>query len=424
MKKKYKKRYKRRMLVIGMASIAIMAGITGFSNKNKPDNKIEEKPQKLEDQDISRNTEGAIKEKEEDKVNTITISTLGNMMFHQKQLDGAVTEDGYDFSPSFEHIKGMVSDADIAIGVFEGSVAGGTPTGFPNFNSPVEAIKNFKDAGIDILNINSNHIYDGGNSGYINTVNEVRKSGMEPLGVRDGSDDKKYYIKQVGEAKIGFIAYTYETYNNYGQRTINSNVLSNEACADINLFDYGNLDGFYSDIESQISAMKEEGADYIITSMHWGEEYDTTENHYQSTIAKELNKLGVDIIIGGHPHVIQPYEVIKGEDGKDTFVLYSQGNLLSNQCAEEIGIPESEDGIIANFTLEVDGEKVSLKDTEIVPTWVYRSQREDGTYSHVIIPVKEAISNKEKFGLTDSAYEKVKQSLVRTEQIVGSELIK
>ena len=354
-----------------------------------------------------------------EEVQYVDIISLGNLIIHQSQIDGAKQENSYDFSPSFQYIKKMILDSDISMGILEGALAGCEPSGYPFFNSPDEVVDALKDTGIDIINYANNHIYDYEDVGLQRTIDVTKEKGLDVLGVKSTEKEKNYLVKEVNGIKIGFLAYVFETSMINGHKTINSNILSTYSENLINTFNYNDLESFYKKIENEISAMKSEGVEFIITSMHWGEEYNTYIEASQNEIAKRLNKLGVDIILGGHPHVIQPYEIMRNESGHSTFVIYSQGNSLSNQSEQEIGVAESEDGIMIKFTLEKKDGNVSLKEYKIIPTWVYKEEKVNGTYYHKIIPVEEALADPKKYGISSDVYERVKTSLNRTKGILG-----
>ena len=354
-----------------------------------------------------------------EEVQYVDIISLGNLIIHQSQIDGAKQENSYDFSPSFQYIKKMILDSDISMGILEGALAGCEPSGYPFFNSPDEVVDALKDTGIDIINYANNHIYDYEDVGLQRTIDVTKEKGLDVLGVKSTEKEKNYLVKEVNGIKIGFLAYVFETSMINGHKTINSNILSTYSENLINTFNYNDLESFYKKIENEISAMKSEGVEFIITSMHWGEEYNTYIEASQNEIAKRLNKLGVDIILGGHPHVIQPYEIMRNESGNSTFVIYSQGNSLSNQSEQEIGVAESEDGIMIKFTLEKKDGNVSLKEYKIIPTWVYKEEKVNGTYYHKIIPVEEALADPKKYGISSDVYERVETSLNRTKGILG-----
>ena len=374
--------------------------------------------------DETGRVENSVDEKEEEAIENeeikyIDIVSLGNLIIHQSQINGAKNENGYDFSPSFQYIKEMVSEADISLGILEGALAGGEPTGYPIFNSPDEVIDSLRDTGIDVVNYANNHIYDYDDEGLQRTIEITKEKGLDVLGVKSTEEEKSYLVKEVDGVKIGFASYVFETAAVNGYKTINSNPVSINSENLIYTFNYNDLESFYNRIASEISAMKAEGVKFIIASMHWGEEYNTYIEATQNEIAKKLNELGVDIILGGHPHVIQPYEIICNESGHSTFVIYSQGNSLSNQSEQEIGVAESEDGIMIKFTLEKKDGNVSLKEYKIIPTWVYKEEKGDGTYYHKIIPVEEALANPEEYGINSDVYARLENSLNRTKSILG-----
>ena len=374
--------------------------------------------------DKTGRVENSVDEKEQEAIENeeikyIDIVSLGNLIIHQSQINGAKNENGYDFSPSFQYIKEMVSEADISLGILEGALAGGEPTGYPIFNSPDEVIDSLRDTGIDVVNYANNHIYDYDDEGLQRTIEITKEKGLDVLGIKSTEEEKSYLVKEVDGVKIGFASYVFETAAVNGYKTINSNPVSINSENLINTFNYNDLESFYNRIASEISAMKAEGVEFIIASMHWGEEYNTYTEATQNEIAKKLNGLGVDIILGGHPHVIQPYEIICNESGHSTFVIYSQGNSLSNQSEQEIGVAESEDGIMIKFTLEKKDGNVSLKEYKIIPTWVYKEEKGDGTYYHKIIPVEEALANPEEYGINSDVYARLENSLNRTKSILG-----
>ena len=374
--------------------------------------------------DKTGRVENSVDEKEQEAIENeeikyIDIVSLGNLIIHQSQINGAKNENGYNFSPSFQYIKEMVSEADISLGILEGALAGGEPTGYPIFNSPDEVIDSLRDTGIDVVNYANNHIYDYDDEGLQRTIEITKEKGLDVLGIKSTEEEKSYLVKEVDGVKIGFASYVFETETINGYKTINSNPVSINSENLINTFNYNDLESFYNRIASEISAMKAEGVEFIIASMHWGEEYNTYIEATQNEIAKKLNGLGVDIILGGHPHVIQPYEIICNESGHSTFVIYSQGNSLSNQSEQEIGVAESEDGIMIKFTLEKKDGNVSLKEYKIIPTWVYKEEKGDGTYYHKIIPVEEALANPEEYGINSDVYARLENSLNRTKSILG-----
>lgn len=414
-------KYAKLALVL-IAGISIAGGYW-FSKENIYNRKVSKLNNNGNIIDVKK--EKAVSTNEENKKEKVSeeikIISVGNILFHDTQLIGAKNGSTYDFNPSFEYVKDKIKSADLSIGVLETTFAGGKYTGYPVFNSPDEALIAVKNSGIGIVNYAHNHILDSGSSGFKRTLDVTSKNGIEYVGVRKDEKAAPYLIKDIKDAKVGIISYVFETTENKGTRTINSISIPKDVMNLINTFNYKELDKFYKNIDSNIKEMKSKGVNFVLVSLHWGEEYDTEPNSYQKNIAKKLNELGVDLLLGEHPHVIQPYEVIKGAE-RDTLVTYSQGNFLSNQCYERLSNRLTEDGYMLEVTLQKYGERIKVKNCEIIPTWVYRETKSNDIYTHRIIPVDLALNEKEKYKLTDIAFERLKQSQKDTERILGDDI--
>ena len=170
-----------------------------------------------------------------------------------------------------------------------------------------------------------------------------------------------------------------------------------------------------------------QGAEFIVFYMHWGEEYQTSANTWQKTIAQKLSNLGVDMIIGSHPHVIQPVELIHSEDGQNTTVcLYSTGNCISNQRQEIMDscpTGHTEDGLLFSFTLKKNKDGVALSGLKLIPTWVnrYKENGHNG-FLYTIYPLEGPDDGAAKFGLSGAAATKSAKSYERTKAIVSAGL--
>ncbi|MGL4850215.1 MAG: CapA family protein [Clostridium sp.] len=396
---------------IGTLLILIMVAFGYFALNNKIISKTPPLIEAIPKEDIK------IKEPSDMEFN---ITSLGNLIVHQSQINGAKTSSGnYNFDRSFEYISPLLKNDSLSLGIVEGSFAGGTPSGYPLFNIPDSFLSSLKASGLDIINFSTNHSIDKGISGFKRSLNKISENDFKTIGVRKDTSSPKYLIYDLNGHKVGFFAYTFRTAANNGN-SINSIPLSPELAPLINSFDYNNLSSFDKEVKDIISDMQKEGVQFIISSIHWGNEYNTTQNNYQKEMAKILNNNNVDVILGGHPHVIQPYETLKNKLGKETLVFYSQGNTLSNQCYEEIGNYNAEDGIIVSLTLGIKNEKLYLKNYDIIPTWVYRKKNENGTLTHQIIPVIDALNSPDNFNLSSDVITRLNNSLNRTKNIVGS----
>ena len=370
------------------------------------------------------------KEQEEPKL--ATVLSTGDIMVHSTQLDGARASggDGYDFSAFFKETAPYLKKADLSIGNLEVTFGGeesGKYSGYPAFNTPDSLADVMKKAGFNFLLTSNNHCYDTGLFGLKRTVQVLQSKGFDYIGTREDTTKELFTVKNVNGIKIGMADYTYETDTDIsGRKALNGNIISEEANDLIASFSYNNVDAFYNEAKSVISKMKENGAEFIVFYMHWGNEYKLEANTWQKSIAQELSNMGVDIIIGSHPHVIEPVELIRSEDGQNTTVcLYSTGNAISNQ-RQEIMVPEcptghTEDGMLFTYTLKKVGGEVTLEGIDLIPTWVNKYRGGSG-YQYTIYPLEKADWGKTKYGLDSAAAKKAINSYERTKEIVAEGL--
>jgi poly-gamma-glutamate synthesis protein (capsule biosynthesis protein) len=218
--------------------------------------------------------------------------------------------------------------------------------------------------------------------------------------------------------------YTYENvYQGGGSKSINGRIVNSEAAPLLASFCYERLDEFYIEAENVIKDMKNSGAEAIVFYMHWGNEYQLKQNHWQEQIAQKLCDLGVDVIVGGHPHVIQPIELLTSTDGsRKTVCLYSMGNSVSNQRLNllytDCPTGHTEDGMLFYYTFDKysDG-KVVLSGVDIIPAWVQKTGNgSNAEYILHALPDENAFYNK---GLSSSTG---KNSYNRTKDIVAKGL--
>ena len=357
-----------------------------------------------------------------------TVVSIGDIMCHKPQYLGAQTADGYDFSHFFKEISPYFQEADLAVGNLEltfGGTESGAWRGFPTFNTPDQLATTIRDSGIDILMTANNHTYDTHFFGMKRTLDVVRNLGLKTNGSRKDETEPKYIVEDINGIKIGMISYTYETTSaTQTNKYLNGLRLSAEAGPLVNSFCYGKIDQFYAEAQEIITKMKQDGAEYITFYMHWGDEYKRTQNTWQKTIAQKLSNMGVNMIIGGHPHVVQPIEYIYSEDGQtETVCVYSLGNAISNQRRTEIKISapngHTEDGLMVSYTLKktADGT-VTLVDFEAIPTWVDK-YLVNGKYKYTIYPMENLEEAKTKYPNIAS---RLNESYLRTKEIMGNGL--
>lgn len=281
----------------------------------------------------------------------LSLTFIGDIMQHGPQIRGAYdpATDSYDYSSCFQYIAPSIRKADIAIANLEVTLAGPPFSGYPTFSSPDELAVAAKNAGIDILITANNHSLDRRRKGLERTINVLDSLGIPHTGTFKNAEmrEKKYplIIEKKG-IKIALLTYTYGT---NGIPVTPPNV--------VNFIDT-------TQMKADIKRADKLNADFTIAVFHWGYEYNRLPNRQQKMLVKFSKKHGVDMVIGGHPHVLQPVEF---EDG--FLAVYSLGNFVSNQRDRY-----KDGGMIATATLEIDEASRHTKAVQVSYqlVWVYK----------------------------------------------------
>jgi hypothetical protein len=307
------------------------------------------------------------------EVKNITIASVGDIMMHEAQIkSGSLGNGNYDYSLMFKSIKPYIEKADFAIGNLETTLAGNEKkyTGYPMFNAPEILAKNIKDAGFDMVTTANNHSLDRKFYGVVKTIENLDKEGLLHIGTyKTKEDSEAIFVEDIKGVKVAFLVYTYGT---------NGMVIPEKFA--VNLIDR-------SRIFEDIKKAKAMNVDMIITSMHFGNEYQTTQNKTQEDLVNFLFQNGVDAVLGSHPHVLQPVEMKKIKDvygvEKERFVIYSQGNIVAN-------MPDryKNSGVIINFNIKKDKNGTTIDKVEYIPTMVdsyYNANAKKTTFE--ILPI-------------------------------------
>ncbi|MBQ6614212.1 MAG: CapA family protein [Clostridia bacterium] len=231
----------------------------------------------------------------------------------------AVGNDEYDFSKIYAGIADFVSAADVAFINQEAPVGGKALgiAGYPNFNAPEEMVEELVDIGFDVFNLANNHMLDKGEKGYSNTIKYFESLPVVSIGGYTKSDYDNVRVLEVKGVKLAFLSYT--TLVNYGHA---KDISSGSEY----IIPYANTE----DITRQV-ALAKEAADVVIVSMHWGDENVFSATSSQKKYANLCADLGVDVVLGHHPHVVGGVEYLTGSNGGKTLVAYSLGNFCNTQ---------------------------------------------------------------------------------------------
>ena len=304
--------------------------------------------------------------------NRLSLLFMGDVMGHGPQVEGAydAKTKQYHYEPVFAKIKHKFAEADFAIANLEVTLGGKPYKGYPQFSSPDALAVACQNSGIDVLVTANNHTCDRGKKGIIRTLDVLDSLKIAHTGTfRDKAEFDKHNLLVLSKngITVGILNYTYGT-----------NGLPVPEPTIVNRI---NLPQMKEDIEQA----KKRVLDKLIVVIHWGIEYQQHQNTQQEAVAKFLFDNGVDIIIGGHPHVLQPmYYTAQTGLHKEQFVVYSLGNFVSNQRKSP-----SDGGAMVSLTLLKDAHTTRIVDKGYHLVWVNRTKKANGKYLFEILPCKE-----------------------------------
>ena len=368
-------------------------------------------------------TTPTIAEKED---TTISVLGAGDVLMHMEQVYSGYDSktNTYNYDNFFTYVKNYVSTSDLAICNSETTYLGKGHnfSGYPKFNSPKEILNSIKNAGFDMVCSTHNHINDMGDKGIESTAKLIKEAGLDLLGIKNTVKDKNYIVKDIKGVKIGITNYTYSTIDKNGYRYINGLPLSKEMEPKINLFSDSNIENDINNMKSTYDNMIKDGAEFTIFYIHWGNEYQLQPSAQQEKLAGMLNSIGVNVIFGSHPHVVQPIRTLKNDtNGNETLVCYSLGNFISNQRFETMGNIKSEDGLMVKLFITKDSNnKLKLTSYETEPTWVYKYVNASGKTVYNILPTNKILKSNDIEGLSEDVFNRVKNSNKSTNEIINS----
>jgi poly-gamma-glutamate capsule biosynthesis protein CapA/YwtB (metallophosphatase superfamily) len=272
----------------------------------------------------------------------------------------------YVYDSCFKFINPCLSDADLAIANLETTLAGKPYSGYPAFSSPDELVTGLLYAGIDIVGTANNHCCDHGRTGIERTVSILDSLGMMHMGTYSNIEEYRKSNPKIINTRGFRLAFVNYTYGTNGIAVPENNVVS--------LIEKDRL-------QTDMKAAHDSAVDMTIVFIHWGEEYQREPNAFQKDIAQFLFTQGADIVIGSHPHVIQPMEWHKADSAsKEHLVVWSLGNYVSNQRKRY-----TDGGTMFKITLQKELGHAQIKEAGYQLTWVY-NPIENGRRQYYILP--------------------------------------
>ncbi len=298
------------------------------------------------------------------KTITIRLTAVGDNLLHDSVSYSAQAPDGsFDYSVLYQHVAPMLQQSDLAF-INQEVMLTGQVSPYPSIAAMGECAQAMKNAGFDIVNLATNHTLDKGIAGLEACLQHVHAQNFAAVtgAFRTEEESRQQIIVEQQGIRFGFLAYTYD---------INGKGLSEKNAWRVALIEEEKL-------RTEVSALRQ-NCDYLIVSMHWGQEYKDAQNAEQERLARLLADLGTDLVIGTHPHVLQPAAWYDRPDGGKMYCTYSLGNFISNQRKWAAVL-----GGMLDITLEFEenGKLKQVVDAGIIPTVTHYETTPDGSRGH------------------------------------------
>lgn len=284
---------------------------------------------------------------------TLRLTAVGDNLLHNTlSMDSEQDDGSYCFDPLYEHIADIISGSDIAF-INQEVMLTGQVSAYPNLAAPAEVADALIKVGFNVINLATNHSLDKGVKGLEACLENVHARPFEGIlgAFRTEEEAAQLCILEKQGVRFGFLSYTYG---------LNGYRLPAGEEYKIALIDEDKM-------QQDLAAIRPQ-CDYLVVSMHWGNEYQHTQNQYQEQLAQLLCDGGADLIIGTHPHVLQPVEWIESDTGHRTLCAYSLGNFISGQHKR----PTMLGGILdLRLKFDPDGTLLETVSAGVIPTVTY-----------------------------------------------------
>ena len=343
---------------------------------------------------------------------TIRIKAAGDLNITDNVVASGLAATGYEYTRSFIDVASVLSDADLTVLNLEGNICG-EPYGTARTSAPKELLQGLRSAGVDLIQMANSCTINNGLIGLSTTLQAIREAGMEPIGAYatpgDYQRSKGYTLCEVQGIRVAFVAFT----KGVGGMGLPE---GNEDCVNLLYKDYSTT---YDEIDRDgirnvLRAAAEEKPDVVIALLHWGSEYNDVISDTQKSIVSLLQKEGVDVIIGTHPHLVQQVEF---NQAAGTLVAYSLGDFFGDGARGG-----SNYSIILDIEITKDNTTGVARVTDYDYTPIYTLQASQCDGHHRVVRIREAMraySNNFVDKITKACYEDMTYSLERIVSRVG-----
>ena len=286
----------------------------------------------------------------------VDIVMVGDILLHTRVNESGLMEDGtYNYDHMFAQVKEDIAGADLAL-VNQEVILGGTElklSGYPNFNGAFEVGDSLVDAGFDVILHATNHALDKGKKGLLRCLEfwDTTYPEIGVVGIHDTQEDaQEIYVTEIEGIRIAILNYTYGT---------NGIALPEDMPYAVDMWDKQAI--------AEDVAAAQEISDFVIVCPHWGTEYVFEETSSQKKQAQFLADLGVDLVIGTHPHVVEPVKWVTGENGNETLVYYSIGNFINATSGNHTGAAARMLGAMAQISISMENGEAVITDYGVEP---------------------------------------------------------
>ena len=345
-------------------------------------------------------------------ITTIHIRAVGDLNITNASIDAGLAANGYDFTRAFRDVAAELANADVTVMNIEGNFCG-EPYGTETSSAPTELLTYLKSAGVDLVQMaNSFSVYNG-LIGLNTTLNNIRSAGMEPLGAYGKTSDFHktggYTICDIQGIRVAFVAFT----KGVGGMGLPA---GSEECVNLLYEDY---DSNYTKINKKgitsiLSDVAKEKPDLTVAMLHWGSENNDQISKTQTQITELMQKNGVDVILGTHPHLVQQIEM---NEKSGTLIAYSLGDFFGDAT-----LGGSNYSIILDVEVTKDADLKTTKVTGYSYIPIYTTKEAEGDGYRRVVRTKEAMyayENNYVDKVTADCYTAMKKSLERIESRIS-----
>ena len=408
-RKKQQAQTRRLRLSLAMAALVLL--LCGIGIFRLTEGKLPEKPV-LETEAPTEATEKATLPTQQNPITTIHIKAAGDLNVTDSVVESGLSVNGFDFNRAFKDVAAILADADLTVMNMEGNFCG-EPYGTATSSAPPELLRDLRGAGVDLLQVANSCIINNGMIGMTSTLNAIRAAGIEPVGAYANASElrqyKGYTMTEVNGVKVAFVAFT----KGLGGRGMPA---GNEDLVNLLYVDYATT--YKEEDKDRITRIlrnvEEEKPDITIALLHWGSAYNDDISSSQEYIVSLMKKNGVDVILGTHPHTLQPidFDPLKG-----TLVAYSLGDFYGDA---DRGATNYSIILDLEITKDADAGTTKVTDYSYTPIYTVREKEMPDGYRRVVRIEKAVEAYTENY--LDKVTTSCKDSMVYALQRIGERL--